>query len=223
MTMPLARTAAALALAGGIAAFTTPASACNGIGDGIIGEICVVAFDFCPRGYVKADGRLLPVVNFQALYALLGTNYGGDGRVTFGLPDLRGRIPVATGGSAYMGQMELALGQRAGSPTVTLTADNLPQHTHAATFIPTVNTMSVDVAQVPEPAVKTPVFTKDDRTIHVAAGAAQPDSVPPGTIVTGGTVTVSPNPSPNTPVSIQPPVLGLTYCISYQGVWPSRD
>ena len=90
-----------------------------------LGEIRMFAGNFAPRGWALCDGQLLAVSQYDALFSLLGTIYGGDGRTTFGLPELRGRIPVHPNGSA------LRLGRSGGSETVTLTAQQLPQHSHA--------------------------------------------------------------------------------------------
>jgi microcystin-dependent protein len=93
--------------------------------DQIIGEIRTFAFDFAPKGWAKCEGQLLPINQNQALFALLGTTYGGDGRTTFALPDLRGRVAVAAGGAH-------ALGSAGGSETVTLSVAELPAHSHRA-------------------------------------------------------------------------------------------
>src|SRR5574340_1344426 len=86
-----------------------------------IGSIAMVAFDWAPRGYVPCDGRMLPIASYQALFALLGTTYGGDGHLTFAVPDLRGRVPVAPG--PYM------RGQWGGAASVSLQPAQA-QHTH---------------------------------------------------------------------------------------------
>jgi len=78
-----------------------------------IGEIRMFGFDWAPRGWAKCDGQLLPIAQNQALFSLLGTIYGGDGRTTFGLPDLRGRVPVHQGTGS--GLSDRRIGQRGGS------------------------------------------------------------------------------------------------------------
>ncbi len=85
---------------------------------------------FAPQGWALCDGQLLAVSQNDALFSLLGTIYGGDGRTTFGLPDLRGRIPVHAG--AGPGLAAVALGARAGQETVTVTENQMPVHTHGA-------------------------------------------------------------------------------------------
>lgn len=90
-----------------------------------LGEIRLVSWNFPPKGWAFCNGQLLPINQYQALFALLGTTYGGDGRVTFALPDLRGRAPVHVGD-------EVALGQRGGASTHTLALNEVPSHTHDA-------------------------------------------------------------------------------------------
>ncbi|MGK7917851.1 MAG: phage tail protein [Prochloraceae cyanobacterium] len=94
-----------------------------------LGEIRMVGFNFPPRGWAFCDGQLLSISENTALYSLLGTTYGGDGRTNFALPDLRGAFPLGQGqrpsGSLYRG------GERGGSETINLTQENMPAHTHA--------------------------------------------------------------------------------------------
>ena len=93
-----------------------------------LGEIRMFAGNFAPRGWAFCDGQLLAVANNDALFSLLGTLYGGDGRTTFGLPDLRGRIPVHTGTGPGLSQRRL--GAKGGAETETLTVNGLPAHHH---------------------------------------------------------------------------------------------
>ena len=93
-----------------------------------IGEIRMFAGTFAPRGWAFCDGQLLAVSQNDALFSLYGTLYGGDGRTTFGLPDMRGRIPVHQGTGPGLSQRRL--GAKGGSETVTLTTNQMPSHTH---------------------------------------------------------------------------------------------
>lgn len=95
-----------------------------------VGEIRVFALNFEPRGWAACDGRLLPITVNQALFSILGTTFGGDGRTTFGLPNLQGRIPLGAG--AGPGLTPKNLGERAGTETVTLSLNQLPPHNHPA-------------------------------------------------------------------------------------------
>ena len=96
-----------------------------------VGEIRMFAGNFAPRGWAFCDGQLLAVSQNDALFSLLGTIYGGDGRTTFGLPDLRGRIPIHAGHGP--GLSERRLGAKGGSETETLTVNQLPSHGHPLT------------------------------------------------------------------------------------------
>jgi microcystin-dependent protein len=89
-----------------------------------LSEIRLMSFNFAPKGWAMCNGQLLPINQNQALFALLGTTYGGDGRVNFALPDLRGRVPI------HMGNAH-TLGERAGEQAHTLTLAEMPGHFHA--------------------------------------------------------------------------------------------
>ncbi|WP_135556021.1 phage tail protein [Paenibacillus cymbidii] len=97
--------------------------------DQYLGEIRMFSGNYAPQGWALCNGQLLPINQNEALYALLGTTYGGDGRSTFGLPDLQGRVPVHMGKNPVTGTA-YPLGQKAGTETVTLEQSMLPAHTH---------------------------------------------------------------------------------------------
>jgi microcystin-dependent protein len=140
---------AALFLAGGLAAIATPASACNT--EPYIGTICTFAFDWCPAGYVPADGRSLTIQQNQALFGLIGFLYGGDQRTSFNIPDLRGRIPVGQGQGQGLANINIA--QQFGQQQLTLNTSQtpVPAHAHPATFVGTGGggTQQVTVPAVP--------------------------------------------------------------------------
>src|SRR2546430_4318596 len=90
-----------------------------------LSEIRIMSFNFAPNGWAMCNGQLLPINQNQALFSLLGTTYGGDGRTTFALPDLRGRVPVHAGGGGAVG-----MGEKLGVEAVTLSTAQMPTHTH---------------------------------------------------------------------------------------------
>ncbi|QCO15870.1 hypothetical protein D3869_11880 [Azospirillum brasilense] len=127
MSLPIAA-----ALAGGMVFFSVPAVACTSYQ--YTGTLCTVPFDWCPEGFAMADGRSLPIQDYQPLYALLGTRFGGDGKTSFNLPDLRGRAVIGAGTAP--GLVGAYLGQALGQQTVTLSQDQVPlkSHNHSASF-----------------------------------------------------------------------------------------
>lgn len=104
------------------------ANACGS--DPMLAGMCVFAGNYAPRNYALAQGQILPINTNQALFSLLGTTYGGDGRTTFALPDMRGRVAISAGQDG--GLSSYSLGQHAGQETVTITVLELPSHSHSA-------------------------------------------------------------------------------------------
>lgn len=97
--------------------------------DQYIGEIRMFAGNYPPEGWAFCNGQILPILQNQALFALIGTTYGGDGQNNFALPDLRGRVPVGQGRNPITGTT-FPMGQKNGTETVTLALNHLPSHTH---------------------------------------------------------------------------------------------
>lgn len=95
-----------------------------------IGQIQMVGFNFAPRGWAQCDGQLLSISSYTALFSLVGTTFGGDGRTTFGLPDLRGRVAIHPGNGP--GLSPYNWGERGGQERVTLTTGQMPSHNHSA-------------------------------------------------------------------------------------------
>src|SRR5947208_3289820 len=93
-----------------------------------LSEIRIMSFDFAPKGWAMCNGQLLPINQNQALFSLLGTTFGGDGRVNFGLPNLQGNVPIGVG-SGHV------LGEKGGTQSVTLSISQIPTHTHVASGV----------------------------------------------------------------------------------------
>ena len=101
--------------------------------DPFLGQIIMFGGNFAPRGWALCEGQLLPISQNTALFSILGTTYGGDGRTTFGLPDLRGRVPMGNGQGP--GLTNRRLGEKSGAENVTLTSAQMPTHNHTAAAV----------------------------------------------------------------------------------------
>lgn len=168
-----------------------------------LGQISMVGFNFAPRGWALCDGQLLPISQNSALFSLLGTTYGGDGRTTFALPDLRGRAPIHPGTGP--GLSSRRLGERAGSETNILTASNLPSHNHS---------VNLEIKEEGD---------TDDPDQHYIAGNGVNSF---GTAKDSGkTLAVSNtgNAGSSTSVNNMQPYLVINYVIALQGTYPSRS
>lgn len=185
----------------------------------LLGEIMWVGFNFCPRGWSEANGQLLPISSNQALFSLYGTIYGGDGRTTFALPDLRGRMPMHAGQGP--GLTDRRQGQRAGAESVTLTAAQMPSHNHGLSSASGTlhasklagETPSADGAMLADgqrAAVYAPAPASAADVVDMAAESV---SVSGSTDSTGGNQT-----HPN-----MPPYVVLKACVAIQGIFPSRS
>jgi microcystin-dependent protein len=159
-----------------------------------LSEIKIMSFGFPPKGWALCDGQLLPINQNQALFSLLGTTYGGDGRVNFGLPDLQGRAPM------HMGSGH-TLGERGGEQGHTLSISEIPTHTHTANG-------STDNTSLVGPALN-----------NVLGGAqlyntaASLTSLIPATLANVG--------GSQAHLNMQP-FLTLSFCIALQGIFPSQ-
>jgi len=161
-----------------------------------IGQITIFSFNFPPKGWATCDGQLLPINQNQALFSILGTTYGGDGRVNFALPDLRGQIPLHVGGGFVQGQT-------AGEYSHTLTMSEMPAHNHLVSASLTTADKSTPVGNS---------FASGGQSVY---SSASPNSqlVSSAILNTGGS-----QPHENTP-----PYLTLNFCIALQGIFPSRN
>jgi microcystin-dependent protein len=181
--------------------------------DYFLGQIVMFGGNFAPRGYAFCNGQLLPISQNTALFSLLGTTYGGDGRTTFALPDLRSRLPVDWGQGP--GLSNYALGQTGGSETVTIDVTTMPSHNHtfnATVATATANTIANNLLPAqPTEALGTPQFYGNDV-------AGQPPITP---------VALNPNVCGRTgggqSHSNLMPSLCITFIIALQGIFPSRN
>ena len=175
-----------------------------------LSEIRLMAFSFAPNGWMFCNGQTLPIQQYQALFALLGTTYGGDGIRTFQLPNLQGRVPLHFGSDNVAGTY--AIGAVGGEATHTLTIAETPQHTHpvaannstAGSAAPGSSVVLAQAIAVDPPA---------NPAVSVYAVGA------PDTSFAGNALqTVGGQPHPN-----QQPYLTLNFCIALQGIFPSRN
>jgi microcystin-dependent protein len=161
-----------------------------------MGEIRLMSFNFAPREWALCNGQLLPIAQNQALFSLLGTMYGGDGRVNFALPDLRGRVAMHQGSG-------FSMGQRGGEEAHVLSQQELPAHTHQAqattatgdTVTPSGNLLASSPSQLYGPV-------------------GSPTTLQPSTVGTVGGSQAHQN---------MAPFLILEYCIALVGIFPSRN
>lgn len=171
--------------------------------EGTIAEIKMFGGNFAPMYWALCQGQILSIAQNQALFALLGTTYGGNGQTTFALPDFRGRVPVGTGqgpGMAYYG-----LGQMGGTEKTTLLTNNMPAHVHTVTL-----GCSNGKASSNSPAGNYPAVTEENPVYHSSQNAKMgPSSTEPS----GG----------SQPFSIMQPYLGINFIICINGIFPSRE
>ncbi len=176
-----------------------------------LGAIFMFAGTFAPVGYELCQGQLVAISQNSALYSLLGTTFGGDGRNTFALPDLQGRVPVGAG--CGQGLSRVNPGDKAGSATVTLGANQMPAHSHGATI-------TIRAAAGGRPDSETPAGSVLDSTPGTNTYASQPDSQ---TTMNANMVTAQIAASGSgQPVDVRNPYVGIHYIIATQGLYPSR-
>jgi microcystin-dependent protein len=163
------------------------------MGTPFLGELKLASFNFAPKGWAQCNGQLLPINQNQALFALLGTMYGGNGQTTFALPDLRGRVPAHVAASFSQGT---ALGEQ----SHTLTLSELPAHNH-----------SVSASSQPGNQADPKILAEAS---NVYSSPASLTTLAPGTITNVGGSQAHEN---------RQPFLVLNWCIALQGIFPSRN
>ncbi|WP_346857048.1 tail fiber protein [uncultured Draconibacterium sp.] len=175
-----------------------------------IGEILMFGGNFAPRGWALCDGQLLPINSYQALFSILGTTYGGDGRTTFALPDLRGRLAMHAGSGP--GLTPRPLGQKSGTETVTLTTTQMPSHNHTGT-----GTIQCASGQ---PDESNPAGMVPASLTNGAEGYAE---TPNGNMKANGvTLAVGNTGGGQAHTNVQP-YQCVNYIIALEGIFPSRN
>jgi len=202
--------AAATALTFGLPA--KPASA----QDFWIGQIVLGGWTFCPRTTLSASGQLLSISQNSALFSLYGTSFGGDGRTTFGIPDLRGRYATSVGTGP--GLSPIRIGQIGGRETETLNILNLPSHTHTI-----VNTATSNVAASAGPPATGASGKGFAGSAAIYSGVGAPSQGMQAGVVTTSVNSTVGQTGGNQAFSIKDPFLGLQYCVVQFGIFPSRS
>lgn len=175
--------------------------------DPFVAEIRVAAFNFAPTGWATCDGQILPLSQNTALFSLLGTTYGGDGKSTFALPDLQGRTAIHPGQGPGLLE-DYPRGAEGGSETVTLLESEMPQHSH------TVQADGADVAnQTAATSTRALARSRPGKRYQTNTSNNLVAADPQTAYVTGGSL----------PHNNLPPMLVLNYIIALQGVFPQRS
>lgn len=191
-----------------------------------LGQIILGGWNFPPRGTAVCNGSIQSIAQNTALFALIGTIYGGDGQTTFNLPNLSSRASVGIGQGA--GLSNITIGQQGGAENTTLTSVNLPAHNHTATFSGSSSTLSAStVRATTQTAAAGSVLARAADTaagfvplIYAPSGSAPSNAL--GGLNVAGTVTVNPAGS-GLPFANREPYLGLIHVIAIEGIFPSRN
>jgi microcystin-dependent protein len=170
--------------------------------DQFVAEIRIFPFNFAPQGWAFCDGQLLPISQNTALFSLLGTTYGGDGKSNFALPNMRGSAPMHPGQGPGLSLHDL--GETAGSDTVTLLESEIPAHSHAVNASAADGTTGIPSGQLVANGVDVNMYTTTFTATALNANAVDP---------AGG----------DQPHSNLQPYLTLNFCIALQGVFPPRN
>jgi len=172
--------------------------------DNFVGEIRIFPFNFAPTGWALCNGQLLPISQNTALFSLLGTQFGGDGRSTFGLPNLQGSIPVGQGQGPGLSLYDI--GESGGVASLTLLVSTIPSHSHT----------------LPVSATPGRVNTPSPSAVLGATGRGSPD-VYAGSVTGNMSAAGSGNAGGGQPHNNLMPYLVLNYCIALTGIYPSRS
>ena len=175
-----------------------------------LGMVQYFSFDWAPKGYALANGALVSITQNQALFALFGTFYGGDGRTTFGMPDLRGRCVIGQSNSYTMGE-------KFGAAAATLLTTNMPSHTHSATGKFACNNTGASTG--------TPANTNFPAELKAKKGgtANMYTATPDANTYLGAPTIIVGTAGQSVPFNTQNPYLAVTACVSTVGLFPSRN
>lgn len=178
-----------------------------------IGEVRLFAGNFAPAGWAFCDGGLLPISENDALFALIGTTYGGDGQSTFAVPDLRGRVPIGIGQGT--GLSNRVIGEKAGQETMTLTTANMPSHSHTGRIVVNNGNATATTPTTSSSIATSGAFSGRSFIPNLSYNSNSPD-------ILVQTVTTS-SVGNSHPVTIVKPRLGINYIIALYGIFPSPN
>jgi microcystin-dependent protein len=172
--------------------------------DPFVAEIRIFPFNFAPKGWAFCDGQLLPISQNTALFSLLGTTYGGDGKSTFALPDLQGSLPMQPGQGQGLSLRDL--GEQAGTEFVVLLQSEMPLHTHVVTTMSDPGTLQI-------PAPDRVLSRSSNATAYQTNASANLQPMSPMALALAGG---------DQPHNNLQPYVTLNFCIAMQGVFPPR-
>lgn len=190
-----------------------------------IGTVCATAANFCPRGYLPLEGQEVPISNFQSLYSLLGTVYGGNGVQSFSLPDMRGRSAIGAGKGA--GLSDVKLGTKRGVEAVSQTTGEMAPHNHHVDvqhpdLVANAVRLPANLAKASPYGSIATVVGPDGELLNTFYDGSETATVSlRGFSLSGGNVSVA-NAGSGLEQTNLPPQLSLTYCIAHEGIYPSR-
>ncbi len=188
------------------------------ISDPTLGEIAMFGANWAPRNWALCNGQLLPISSNSALFSILGTTYGGDGRTTFALPNLQSRVPRGQGTGP--GLNPVSIGEASGYEQVTLSVANMPSHTHPHTHTATVHA-EARLGDENSPGDNIFALAPNGTNIYHDIDDGRQDI-----FMHANTVTLSTDSTPaggNVPIGVMNPWLGVNFIIALQGMFPSRS
>jgi microcystin-dependent protein len=173
--------------------------------DQFVGQIIAVGFNFAPVGWIPCDGRLMPISQYDVLYTLIGTTFGGDGQTTFAVPDLRGRSPVGQGTGP--GLSTRFVGEANGTESVTLNSAQIAAHTHTLLAVTATGTL-------PKPSGTTALATQSNSQVQMYGAGPNTVTLAPQSVTPAGG---------NLPHENRQPFNTVNYIIATEGIFPSRN